>query len=628
MLEVKAIDKAAYDAALQVPIESRLHGPAVELEAPYIAEMVRSKLLEQFGPDIYTNGYEAVTTIDSRLQRAAVGALRLALFEYDQRHGYRGPAGHVDLKADATETEWNQALEDYGAHGGLVPAVVIGIEDKSATAYTARYGRATLGWSGLEWARPPTADGGVGKAPQTAGDVLKPGDIIYLARDNERHWRLMQVPQAEGAFVALDPQDGAVVALSGGFDYFSSSFNRAIQAKRQPGSAFKPFLYSSALENGFTAATLVNDAPIVFEDASLEGSWRPQNDSRKFYGPTRVREALVRSRNLVSLRIMHALGPPYVIDYAQRFGFDPKALPPNLTLALGTAQLSPLEMARGYAVFANGGFRVDPYFIAQVRTGLDGKGQDKLLFAANPVFACAACATPDAATTLESATSTVRAERPLNGIAPPDAASTALNPLTATPSPLLNASITSGSGAEAAGVAKAPVSPWAPRAISAQNAYIMTDMMADVIKRGTATRALALNRADIAGKTGTTNDRRDTWFCGFNADLVATAWIGFDQERSLGPREEGGRTALPMWIYFMEQALKGLPQHRQSAPPGLVTMRISPATGLPASAGDADAIFETFMPGHVPQVEVADAESGSQVEGTSAPSEKKDESLF
>jgi len=414
--------------------------------------------------------------------------------------------------------------------------------------------------------------------------------------------------------------------LSGGFDYFSSSFNRAVQAKRQPGSAFKPFLYSSALENGFTPATLVNDAPIVFEDASLEGSWRPQNDSRKFYGPTRVREALVRSRNLVSLRIMHALGPPYVIDYAQRFGFDAKSLPPNLTLALGTAQLSPLEMARGYAVFANGGFRVTPYFIEQVRAAQDSKAQEKPLFTAAPLFACANCSLPDSAAVLESATATVRSDKQQNAdlLADP-ASSTAMNPLTAVPTPMGAA----GDPESPAGSSPTspPTSPWAPRAISAQNAFIMTDMMADVVRRGTATRALALNRADIAGKTGTTNDRRDTWFCGFNADLVAAAWIGFDQERSLGPREEGGRTALPMWMYFMEQALKGLPLHRQPAPPGLVTMRISPSTGQPASVGDPDAIFETFMTGHVPQGESADSEGNASSPGAT-PSERKDDSLF
>lgn len=433
------------------------------------------------------------------------------------------------------------------------------------------------------------ADGGVGKAPESAGKILSVGDIIYVAQEVAGPWRLMQVPDAEGAFVAIDPQDGAVTALSGGFDYYASNYNRAVQAKRQPGSSFKPFLYSAALEKGFTAATLINDAPLVFNDASLEATWRPQNSSREFYGPTRLREALVRSRNLVSIRILNDLGPAYATDYIQRFGFAPDSLPQNLTLALGTALVSPLEMASAYAIFANGGYRVTPYFIERVEDA-DGK----VVFTAEPKYACGDCSDPTASGVVDTATATVRVTVPS-----PSDSQLGLDPQEAGSRP-----------------AKSSAGNPAPQAISAQNAYLMTDMMMDVIRRGTATRARSLQRDDIAGKTGTTNDRRDAWFLGFNADLVGAAWVGFDQERSLGPREEGARTALPMWIYFMSEALKGTPQHRQPAPAGLVTMRISTETGGPAGPGESGTIFETFLAGHTPGSDAnGDEQDDSSQEG-------------
>jgi penicillin-binding protein 1A len=351
------------------------------------------------------------------------------------------------------------------------------------------------------------------------------GDVVYVLPTRDGGALLAQVPQAQGAFVALDPQDGAISALVGGFDYYASKFNRVVQARRQPGSSFKPFIYSGALEQGFTPATMVLDAPIVIEGSGLEGLWRPENDSRHFYGPTRLRDALARSRNLVSIRILRALGVDYAIDYAQRFGFEPAELPHNLTVALGTAQLTPLEMVRGYAVFANGGFRVTPYLIDRVE---DAYG--KVLMAANPAVACMECDLP--------------VDPPLPQ--PPSA-------LPAEPAASVDTAPESADSAH-----KNSARNLAPRVISPANAFLMTDLMRDVIRKGTARRALALKRDDIAGKTGTTNDRRDTWFSGFNGDIVATAWVGFDQERSLGANEEGGHTALPIWVYFMGEALGAL----------------------------------------------------------------------
>ena len=565
MREKEFITKDEHDAAGAAAIESKLHGPSVEVEAPYVAEMARAALLERFGPEAYTAGYEAITTIDSRLQLAAVTALRSALLEYDQRHGYRGPVGRVKLSENAAEKEWTEALEEFAPRAGLEPAVVVKVGDKDALAYSRPHGRVALKWDGISWAREPRPDGSVGPALQRASDVLALGDVIYIAQERGGAWRMVQMPEAQGAFVALDPQDGAVAALIGGFDYYASNYNRAVQARRQPGSAFKPFLYSAALDQGFTPASIINDAPLVIEDPSLEASWRPQNNSREFRGPMRLREALVRSRNLVSIRIMHALGPAYATRFIQRFGFAESALPRNLSLALGTAAVSPLEMARGYAVFANGGFLVEPYYLQRI-IGPDGA----VVFEAEPLYACAECAEPqvDATQAADMLGGPIRVQQT--------------------------------DESRWGGLTYLDEKRLAPTAISQQNGYLMTDIMKDVIRRGTGVRARQLNRSDLAGKTGTTNDRRDAWFCGFNSQVVGAAWVGFDQERSLGPGEEGSRTALPMWMYFMSEALASVPEHHPSAPPGLVTMRVSAGTGFAARPGEPNAIFETFMAGHLP----------------------------
>jgi penicillin-binding protein 1A len=592
MHEKEFITQDQYDIALNAPVESRLHGPAVEVEAPYVAEMVRAELLNRVGAEAYTAGYEAVTTLDSRLQTAAVKSLRAALIEYDQRHGYRGPAGRVTLPAGAREKELSQALEDYSPRGGLVPALILSVDEKSAVAYSRANGRISLAWPAISWARAPLPDGSIGPQLQHASDVLAPNDVIYVAQEVSGNWRMVQVPDVQGAFVAMDPQDGAIAALSGGFDYFASNYNRAVQAKRQPGSAFKPFLYSAALEQGFTPASIINDAPLVIEDPTLEGSWRPQNVTREFRGPMRLREALVRSRNLVSIRVMNALGPAYATQYIERFGFPQNSLPRNLSLALGTAQVSPLEMAGAYAIFANGGFRVDPYYLDRIISP-----EGKVAYEAQPRFACPECAQPAAG----SNDTEGGGEEPIR--AP------------------------SSDEVRWGGLTYLQEEKLAPPAISPQNDFVMTDMMSDVIRRGTATRALQLKRGDLAGKTGTTNDRRDTWFCGFNAGLVATAWVGFDQERSLGPGEEGGRTALPMWVYFMAEALKGVPEQRRSAPPGLVSMRISADTGLAARPGEPNAIFETFMAGHLPAEPQLDNTLEQAQDGTEQRKQDED-SLF
>jgi penicillin-binding protein 1A len=590
MREKGFITEQEQAAANATPVVSKLHGYAVEVEAPYVAEMVRSDLFARYGSKAYTDGYTVITTIDSRLQRAAVRALRAGLLEYDQRHGFRGPAGRVALSETSRESDWADLLDDFPTRGGLEPAVVLSVDERSAVAWSRREGRINIGWSGISWARKPLADGSVGAPLQRASEVLARGDVIYIAQELSGSWRMVQIPEAQAAFVALDPQDGAIAALVGGFDYYASAFNRAVQSRRQPGSAFKPFLYSAALDRGFTAASIINDAPWVVDDPSLESAWRPQNDSREFRGPMRLREALARSRNLVSIRVMHALGPDYASKYIQRFGFPEEALPRNLTLALGTAQVSPLQMASGYAVFANGGYRVEPYFIQRVESS-DGK----TVFEPAPRFVCDRC------------------------IEPP-------TELTATEgAPLRSMPVTTTDEARWGGRNYFDRESLAPQAISPQNAYVMTDMMADVIRRGTGARAQVLKRSDLAGKTGTTNDGRDAWFCGYNAALVGASWVGFDQERPLGRGEQGSRTALPIWVYFMAEALQGTPDDRRPPPPGLVTMRISAETGMAARPDDQNAMFETFIEGHLPPIPDESADDSRDGDAGSLPG---DEPLF
>ena len=536
MVETGKISEAERAAADTVPVEARIHGPVVELDAPYVAEMARLEMVERFGDAALIEGYRVTTTVDSRLQAAADAAARQTLLAYDRRHGYRGAAARLDATVLNDPKAVAGALREYPGRGTLTAGVVESVQDRSAIVRRRDGIAIELGWDDLGWARPALPDDVLGPAPKAAGDVVAPGDVVYLEPLPEGRHRLAQVPAVAGALVALEPRDGAIVALVGGFDFGGSKYNRAVQAKRQPGSAFKPFVYSAALERGFTPASLINDAPIVIEGGAGTEEWRPQNITKRFYGPTPLREALVRSRNLVSIRLLRATGLGPAIRHIGAFGFGPEALPANLTLALGTGQVTPLDMARGFAVFANGGFRVTPYLVERVT---DSQGLD--VYAAAPEVACTDC--PD--------------ERA------------------------------------------------APQAISPANAFVMTDVMTDVIQRGTATLAKSLGRSDLAGKTGTTNDRRDAWFVGFNADYVAAAWVGFDQERSLGDREEGGRTALPMWVGFMEEALRDRPEHRLPEPPGVVRMWVDRSTGRPTSAGAGGAVFEAFLESHVPQAGAA-----------------------
>jgi len=566
MLALGYITQAEHDQANASPIESRLHGPSIEVDAPNVAEMVRADMLAKYGDNTYTAGYKVFTTIDSRLERDATIALRTGLLEYDHRHGWRGATAKVDLAKNPRPDVWDTELDQFPVIGGLRPAIVQKVDARSAQIYVKALGVVTLPWEKLSWARRELPDGHTDRAPSTAAEIFSRGDVIYTVGNTAQTLQFVQAPEAQSALVSMDPKDGAVVALVGGFDFFQSKFNRVTQAKRQPGSSFKPFLYAAAFDKGFTPASVFEDEPFVLDSPDSQESWHPKDDQNTFFGPMRLRDALVYSRNLVSVRLMQAVGLEYVRDFVTRFGFDKSQLPDNLTLAIGTAEATPLQMVTAYATFANGGFKVNPYYIDRIE---DAAGQT--LFQAEPAIACAEC-TPDSHAV----------------------AATAKNKAAA-------AQLDFG---EHDGKTLIPTKDLAPQVLRPQVAYLVTDLMRDVIRRGTGVRAQAVGRDDIAGKTGTTNEAHDAWFSGFNGALVTSVWVGFDQDRALGPGEEGGHTAVPIWTYFMHDALAGTPRHPVPMPDGMVTARINPDTGELASSDDPKGIMETFIDGELPKAEV------------------------
>jgi penicillin-binding protein 1A len=576
MLDLGYITQTAYDQAKSSPMESRLHGASIEVDAPYLAEMVRSDMQTKYGDAVYTAGYKVYTTLDSRLQAAATVALRTGLLEYDMRHGYRGASAKVDMSKIATPTQFEAQLEEFPVIGGLKPAIVEQVEARSAKIYVKDLGKVDLSWEKLVWARRELPDEKTDRAPTQASEILSRGDVIYTVGRTPESVLFVQVPEAQSALVSVDPKDGAIVALVGGFDFFQSKFNRVVQARRQPGSGFKPFIYAAAFDKGFTPASVVLDAPVVIDEQGNEKAWRPHEDTDKFYGPVRLRDALVHSRNLVSVRLMRAIGVEYARNYVTRFGFDKSQLPDDLTLALGTAELSPLQVAIGYSAFANGGFKVSSYYVDRVE---DAGG--KVLQQAEPAVACAQCGRA------------IDAPTPRSGAARGSTRDEAYHD----------------------GKTMIPVKNLAPQILTPQVSYLLADMMADVIKRGTGQRARTLNREDIAGKTGTTSDFHDAWFNGFNGDIVTTVWTGFDQDRTLGQGEEGAHAAVPTWTYFMHEALAGTAKHGVPIPDGIVSVRISPKSGLLASSDDPSGIMEKFIEGNLPKTELYEGQNPNNPEG-------------
>lgn len=544
MYEHGYIKQAEYQEAIKAPISTYYHGLPIDNDAPFVAEMVRNALVNQFGAEkAYTDGLNVYTTINSADQEQANAALRKNLLAYDHRHGYRGPIKQLGaLPADLST--WQVILKGIPSVNGLYPAAITEVGDQSATAILVDGTSITIPWDGLSWARRRVGDQYLGARPKQASDVVHVGDVVRVEKASDGTYSLEQVPAAEASLVALNPNDGAILALAGGFDFYSSTYNRVTQAKRQPGSSFKPFIYAAALAKGYTLATIINDAPIVI--SMPDGTqWRPQNTNKKFYGPTRLRIALIKSRNLVSIRLLQLIGISYTVNYLQNFGFDPKAIPRGPSMALGTATVSPLEMATAYAVFANGGYHVMPYFIDHI---IDSEGHS--IYQAQPKIACESC---------------LLSNDPTQWTDP-------------------DVDTSQGAGMNPINIA--------PETLNPQVAYMMTSAMKDVVQFGTAAQARSLGRQDLAGKTGTTNDTKDAWFAGFNSDIVTVAWIGFDQPRSL--YEYGAQAALPMWMDFMQQALAGKPEHTMPQPPGLVTVKIDPNSGKLSPPWAKNSTFEVF----------------------------------
>jgi penicillin-binding protein 1A len=541
MLELQYIDKATHDAAIKEPNTASNHGTTLDVQAPYIAEMARKEAVDRFGDNAYTDGYKVFTTVDSAMQATAQTAIVNGLISYDERHGYRGPEHRFKQSENVDFEDWQDQLQTMPILGGLEAVAVLNAGDQTLTVLRSNGDKVELTWAqGLSDKRPYISEDSRGALPKFAKDFLHYGDIVRITKDKDHQWRLSQVPEAEATLVALDPLDGAIRSLVGGFDFQQSHFNRATQSARQPGSSFKPLLYTCAIEHGFTPATVINDAPIVIKNEYTGAIWRPENDEGNFGGPTRLRQALYRSVNLVSIRVLRTLGVQTVIDSLGRFGFNKDEFPHELSLALGAHALAPIQMATAYAAFANGGFKIDPYLVTRIE---NGKGE--VVYQANPKRVCKSCDDKPADTANDS-----------------DAAST--------------------------------TEQNAPRIMDARVAYIMDSMLKDVIDKGTGAAAKKLGRKDIAGKTGTTNGPRDTWFTGYNPNIVASVWVGFDKNTPLGRNEFGATAALPIWMEFMRTALEGTPDQIQRQPDGIVTVRINPETGKPAQPGDTNAIFEIF----------------------------------
>jgi penicillin-binding protein 1A len=522
MNELGYITATQYEDSLEAPIRPR-RGEVNDysIHAEYLAEMVRQALAEHYPEDVYSRGFRVYTTIRKADQEAAYQALRKGVLEYDRRQAYRGPEAHVELPASATDEDLEDALADHSDSDELLVAVVLSASQKQVQAALRSGEKIAVSGEGLKFAAGALA---AKTAPQRR---IRRGAIVRVARIGKA-WEIVQLPEVEAAFVSIDPQDGAIRALVGGFDFSRNKFNHVTQAWRQPGSSFKPFIYSASLEKGFTPATVISDEPVVLE-AEETGSqrWEPKNYDGAFEGPMRLRTALAKSKNMVSIRVLDAIGPKYAQDYVARFGFEPDRHPAYLTMALGAGSVTPWHMARAYAVFANGGYLVQPYFIHKI---VDDRGN------------------------------------PLALADPPRA------------------------GEES------------PRVIDARNAFIMDNMMQDVTRYGTAARAGRLGRTDLAGKTGTTNEFVDAWFTGYQPTLVAVSWVGFDQPRTLGKNQTGGVVALPIWLDYMETALKDVPPASGTMPEGIATVPVGPIAPLPG--GEAKLVPELFYEEAVPPPEV------------------------
>ena len=574
MLDQDMITEAEYEMAISSPETARRYGRQPELNAPYIAEMVRLEMVARYGELALTDGYEVYTTVDSKMQAAADKALKAGLERYDRTHGYRGPENHFNPSPDASTTQWLGILANTQVVADQQPAFVIAVADQSLTALLSDGQQVSIGWEGIRWAKPFINNSAWGSTPGNAREVASVGDLVRITHDKDGKWMLGQVPAVNGGLVSLNPNNGAILALAGGYDFNASSFNRITQAKRQPGSNFKPFLYTAALEHGYTAATLINDAPLARAD------YRPENFGGDFMGPIRLKYALTQSKNLVSLRLYEALGEDVVLPYVARFGFKQEEFPrDDLTVAIGSHAVLPLEIATGYTTFANGGYKVEPYLIDRIVNFNDGD-----VYQAHPITVCKECSA--------------------------------------------NAPASEGSSGPATNsdpAAEIPGNPVAKRVLDERTTYIMNSILKSVITEGSARSVdRAFERTDLAGKTGTTDDAFDLWFSGFNADVEATVYVGYDQPQTLGSNEQASTVSLPIWIDYMQAVLEGRPENSMAQPDGVATVRINSKTGLRARPGEPDSIFEIFKAEELPPY----SDGGDDASGDKPAQAKKEEPLF
>jgi len=638
MLDENYITQQEFEEAASMPVTAKKHGAEIEVDAPYLADIIYNEMVEIYGKEeAETGGYQVYATATSDMQLAAQKAVVRNLHDYDERHGYKGPLGYLfnapevnegddplpalnlsfDISDKQTPSDWTEdgflrVLREVPYIKPLVPAVVTGMSEQSITVFDVNGNTRTIEWAGLDWARRYITDFRQSNEPEVAADITQPGAVIYI-REQEGQWRISQLPEVSGAFIALNPKNGAVEAVVGGYSFYQSQFNRATQAKRQVGSNIKPFVYSAAIDSGYTLASIINDAPINQWNAATGVAWRPQNSPAEYDGPIRMRKALGKSKNVVSVRLLRGVGLRNTVDYLTRFGFDADDIPLDETVSLGSSSHTPLEVVRGMAVIANGGYLVNPHFISKV---LDENGTE--LWKANPVWACEACtkgAAPD--NTLDE-----NEEADIEALLEAQ----------------LNQDVTLAEGPQ-------EDKPIAPQVITPQNAFLVAEMMRTAVRAngnwnkktywlGTGWRARnILQRTDIAGKTGTTNDSRDTWFSGFHKDIVATAWVGFDNMgRQLGRAtrnqnlvnrnpekfnwignaligtEDGAKAAGPAWIRFMQYALADKPHSPMPVPEKIVRIRIDRTSGKLTRRTDHTTLFEYFLQGTEPKSYVRDDE--------------------
>ena len=581
--ELGKIDAFSLENATKAPITARKHITDVDLSAPFVSEMARQLLYQHFGESVYEKGLNVTLTVNSAYQARANQALRRGLIAYDMRHGFKGAVSTValdEIPADQKTKTLLDVLHQLPPSKDIVPAVVTEVRELSFDALTGNGKTRTIELENMAWAQRYIAPNNKGPEPTSAEEVVSSGDIVYIRNIIEGQWMLSQIPEVSGALVCLDSNSGAILALTGGFDFYLSKFNRATQAQRQPGSNIKPFIYSAALDNGFTPSSLVSAAPIVIED-DLEGIWRPQNYSKKFFGPTRLRKALTLSLNLVSVRLLRAMGIDATVEHLVKFGFDNEQLPRNLSLALGSTTVTPLQLAASFAVFANGGSKISPYLIESI-TDADGNTIEL------PSPTCEGCNDSN----LE--------------LTPPSV------PIVETISVEISDQAVQANNA----IVQSTLAPVPVQSISPQNAFLTRSMLKQVILSGTGRRALSLNRSDLAGKTGTTNNFRDAWFSGFTPDVNTTVFVGFDEPSHLGKRESGASAALPIWIDFMERVLQDYPQKAEIVPVNITTRFINKDTALVTSLDDPDGFTEYYELGTEPNnlVEYSSSETGPDEE--------------